>query len=105
MKTICLILLLISLNSSAQLKLDSLSEPRKVSSLISDYYTSSNLLVNNNLKPTETNKLMIFNKDVTEMMVIKPDGTVYYTPKFFCKCKRCLNFKGRKKLNLNQILK
>lgn len=102
MKTIYLILLLISLNSSAQLKLDSLSETIKVSSLISDYYTSSNLLVNNNLKFAEANKFMIFNKDISEIMVIKPDGTVYYTPKFFCKCKKCLNFKGKKKLKLNQ---
>jgi hypothetical protein len=107
-KLVILLLLFINLESSSQsLKLkDSSSIPNLSSDLVlrsGDYYTSIDPLLIKGIEILPPpNRFIIFNTDVSEVLYIQPDGTVYYTPKFFCKCKKCVNFKGKKKLNLKQ---
>lgn len=104
---ILLLILMLSNNVSGQsgsipLSTDSIESKSMLTKdliLSSDYPsppTFSSILQSGNYT---TNTLTIFNKDTTTVLLINQDGTVFYTPKYFCRCKSCLKAKGMKKLN------
>lgn len=48
----------------------------------------------------DTASFRIFNKDVSEVFRMNRKGEILYTPKYFCKCRKCRKFEGMKKLKI-----
>jgi hypothetical protein len=46
---------------------------------------------------TVPTKIVFYSKEINnEIFQIRPNGDIYYTPRFFCNCDSCKSFKGMK---------